>query len=112
MTIGSVSKSIFSDPTAHDVEHIAARLEPSVSNVCLSLDFRGDSPFIGAREGTFEIYGPDSKALREKFRRLADAINEIFGPADCPHTGLPCLTDCTGNPCLGLKIPLNKWPAP
>ena len=71
-------KSIFSEPTAHDVEHIAARVVPSVTNSCLFLDFGGTSPFIGPREGTFEIYGSRSKELDEKFRRLADAINEIF----------------------------------
>ncbi len=62
---------------------------------------------------TLEILTDDGQAFTFPAWTLDAAIVNAFPPepgVSCPHTGLPCLLGCKGDPCLGFHVPLNQWP--
>jgi hypothetical protein len=72
-------RTIFDEPSAHDVSHMEATVWKGTATVCaLKLQLSGHNQIVrDSREGEFAIYGPPEMVGR--FRAIADAINNVFG---------------------------------
>jgi hypothetical protein len=69
--------SVFSEPTAHDVESITAKISVRSDFVALRLIMTGREAITGQkRYGEFQIFAPVSKAMQ--LQAIADAINDQF----------------------------------
>jgi hypothetical protein len=75
-----MTRSIFVDPSAHEVDHIEAAISHGSDYCCLKLRLSGDG-FMGRRKGEFEIYG--TLPARDRLVAVAKAINAAFsGPGE------------------------------
>jgi hypothetical protein len=69
--------SVFSEPAAHDVESITAKISAHSDFVALRLILMGRDTITGAqRQGDFQIFAPLDKLAQ--LRAIAAAINHEF----------------------------------